>query len=125
MKKLFALLIFTALAGMARAQVMDTIPQLIPVMDSSHYYDVYYGNGRIKKRNAVYPFTIPSRGYTVQRGFVNSSFFAIEGYAVLKTRPDTVVVTVNLLNSQKQPIPSPYITVWWNMPVDGFNYKRN
>jgi len=127
MKILISIIIILFLSVPAGAQTFtfDTIPQLIPVMDSSRYYDIYYKTGNIKKRNAVFPVVyIPIGGWIIKKGFVNSNVFIIDGFTVYKIDSLMNASSIKHLAKNKGPILPPLMVTGWSFPVDGLEYKQ-
>jgi hypothetical protein len=133
MKNLLILLLFFAPVLKSNAQTpaidtlyvvdttaRDTVPALIPVLDSSHYYDVYRSTGIIFKHNADVYFTIPLGGKRVKLGLINNNMLWIEGFEVYKTRLDFRMELVAVLNALYEPIGPPYLRTGIGIPTNGF-----
>jgi hypothetical protein len=97
----------------------DTIPVLIPALDTSHYYDVYRYNGSLKQHNADVYYLIPSGGWRIRLGLISNTRKYIEGYEVYKTRTDYNMELVESLDAFKEPIKAPYIKVGAGIPIAG------
>jgi hypothetical protein len=98
----------------------DTVPMLLPVLDSSHYYDVYRPTGTLLKHNADSYFLVPTGGRRIKLGLINNTRLWIEGYEVYKTRLDFKMELVSTLNSVKEQISAPFIKTGIGIPVTGF-----
>lgn len=107
------------------------IPCFIPVMDTTHYWNYYNKSGSLAWGNVkgYDKALIPKGGKATAGALVNPSFFAIEGYAVLKPEPlpgnpNRMIIT-QYLNKSRIPIPAPYIIVWpWEIPLNGNQIKQ-
>lgn len=101
---------------------LDTIPVLIPVVDTSHYYDVYRSTGTLLKHNADSYYAVPSGGWRIKLGLINNSRVYLEGYEVWKTRLDLGMELVETLNLLKERIGAPYTRVGIGIPILGINF---
>lgn len=106
---------------------IDTIPVLIPVLDTTHFFDVFNSTGRLVKHNADYTYNVPSGWYRVNIGLANPNIQWLEGFETFKAETtDGInfnVITVSHLNLLKQQISSPYIRVGVAINRDGFGFK--
>jgi len=126
-KTLTIVLFFISLSASAQKPAViadtittDTVPMLIPVLDTSHYYDVYSSTGAIVRRNANELYKVPTGGYRVKLGLINNNRQFLEGYEVYKTRSDFSMVLIARLNYLKKLIQPPFIIVGAGVPVNGF-----
>jgi len=130
MKVLFTLF-FVLFFGSLQAQththipVIDTIPQLIPVMDSSRIWSYYHGDGRLAWGNVKTGYDaalIPPGGYAVKGKLIKPQFYAVDGFIVTITDCCNRMETVLILDVNKQPLKKPLMVIWpFNIPVNGTN----
>ena len=122
--KVLLTLLFLMFFFFFQAQSYDTIPCILPVMDSTRYYDYRKANGVLAWGNVKgYDSTlIPVGGYAVKKGLVKNTFVALDGFVVMKTDCCNRSATVTFLTSNKQPLKKPWMIVWpYNIPVNGFS----
>lgn len=123
MKNLLTILLLF-MASLSQAQTYDTIPCILPVLDSTRYYDYRKENGTLAWGNVKgYDSTlIPVGGYAVKKGLVKNTFVALDGFVVMKTDCCNRTETIKFLMSNKQPLTKPWMIVWpYNIPVNGFS----
>ena len=129
MKTLLTILFFM-IFGSVQAQthihtpVIDTVEQLIPVMDSSRIWSYYHGDGRLAWGNVKgYDATlIPVGGYAVKGKLLKPQFYAVDGFIVTITDCCNRMETVMILDVNKQPLKKPLMVVWpFNIPINGTN----
>jgi len=124
MKTLLTIL-FVMLFGGVQAQSYDTIPYILPVLDTTHFYDYRKANGTLAWGNVKwYDSTlIPVGGYAVRKGFVKNNFIALDGFVVMKTDCCNRSTAIQFLTTNKLPVAKPYIIVWpYNIPINGFGF---
>lgn len=124
------LTLFLLIGGSVQAQthvhtpVIDTIPQLIPVMDSTRLWSYYNANGQLAWGNVKgYDSTlIPAGGYAVKGKLVKPQFYAIDGFIVTITDCCNRMETVQILDVNKKPLKKPIMVIWpFNIPINGTN----
>ena len=97
----------------------DTVPMLLPCLDTSHYFDVFRASGTLLKHNADSYYPVPTGGRRVKLGLISDVRVYIEGYEVWKTRLDRNMELVERLNALKERIGIPYINVGIGIPIFG------
>lgn len=105
----------------AKAQY-TTRAVIIPVYDSSHYYNFYKGTV-LKYSNKAW-YEVPNKtGLTwVQLDFINPYWKMIDGFAIDSVRAkDSLVETFKWLGKDMKPIPEPLIICGFDQYKSGFN----
>lgn len=117
------------LFGTAKAQdnppeLLDTIPELIPVVDFTSWYNIYDKKGLLVKRVTGYQsYTIPSGGWRSEQEFVNPQRLYLKGYTVYLTDTAQRMTAIQFLGQDKLPIPQPYRVCGVSIPIQGLNLK--
>lgn len=109
------------LFNVAQAQYRTTAV-VIPVYDSSHYWD-FYKNGVLKYAHKEW-YAVPNKtGLTwVQLEFKNSYTKMIDGFTVDSVRvQDSLVEVFRWLGKDMKPIPEPLIICGFDQYKSGFN----
>ena len=97
----------------------DTIPCTFLSVDSTHYYDQYYANGKIYKTDVLHP-KVPKAGfYYVPRAYVHPNVVLIDGYEIYQQGEDNKMYVIGRLDRDKKPFVKPDIIVSLAMPKDG------
>lgn len=118
------LIIILSLCNSVQAQQLDTIPELIPVVDFTSKYNVYDKTGKLVRVVTDYQnANVPVGGWKSEQQFVNNQKLWLKGYTVYVTDTVNKMTAIAHLGWNKLPIPAPYRVCGISIPISGLNLK--